>query len=212
MTILDISVALGPDSMTWPGHPATRLEALKQIDVHGVQTSVLHTSTHTATHVDAPCHFIRGGKDVAALSLEAFIGPVHVIDITGATVSASELETTVPAGAERLLFRTKNRDRWPGHAFDPNYVGVDESGARFLADRPGLRLCGIDYPSIAMRQASTIVHETLLGRGIHVLEGIDLKTVEPGLYHLICLPLKLIGADGAPARAVLTTVSASSAG
>jgi arylformamidase len=168
--------------------------------------SQLSMGAHTGTHVDAPCHFVRGGSGVDALDLQALVGPCLVVHTGDAgALSAGVLEAlSIPSGTERLLFRTRNSDRdtHDGQAFDENYTALTKDAARWLAAR-GVRLVGIDALSIAPFEDTGPTHQILLEAGVIVLEGLDLGEVEAGHYQLVCLPLKIVGGDGSPARAVL---------
>jgi arylformamidase len=168
--------------------------------------SQLSMGAHTGTHVDAPCHFVRGGSGVDALDLQALVGPCLVVHTGDAgALSAGVLEAlSIPSGTERLLFRTRNSDRdtHDGQAFDENYAALTKDAARWLAAR-GVRLVGIDALSIAPFEDTGPTHQILLEAGVIVLEGLDLGEVEAGHYQLVCLPLKIVGGDGSPARAVL---------
>lgn len=177
--------------------------------------SQLSMSAHAGTHVDAPCHFVRGGSGVDALDLHALVGPCLVVHTGGAgTLSPSVLEASlIPPGTERLLFRTRNSDRgaYSRQAFDEDYTALAKDGARWLAAR-GVRLVGIDALSIAPFEDTGPTHQILLEAGVIVLEGLDLGEVEAGHYQLVCLPLKIVDGDGSPARAVLIRGSLGDAG
>jgi arylformamidase len=207
MTIYDISLSISESLIVWPGDPPVGISQPAHVDRGDAFTvSRLDVGSHVGTHVDAPAHMIRGGQTVDGLALEVLIGPAWVAYVPGASVlSAEVLETLdLPAGVERVLFRTRNSERWAhGEAgFFRGYVGVSGDGARWLVDH-GVRLVGIDYLSIAPFDDPVSAHQVLLGAGVVVVEGLNLSGVEPGSYRLICLPLKIAGAEGAPARVVL---------
>jgi arylformamidase len=161
---------------------------------------------HVGTHVDAPAHFVRGGIGVDDLDLDLLVGPAWVVHAPQVdALSAEVLEgLAIPPGTERLLFRTRNSAWWGrgGDRFQENYVGVTDDGARWLIDR-GVRLVGVDYLSVAPYDELVPPHRTLLGAGLIVVEGLDLRGIAPGQYQFVCLPLKVTGGDGAPARAIL---------
>ena len=168
--------------------------------------SRLEIGAHFGTHVDAPAHFVRGGAGVDRLALELLVGPAQVVHVPDAAVLTAEVldGLSIPPGTERLLFRTRNSERWAGgmEEFHEDYVGFTDAGARWLVAR-GVRLVGIDYLSISSYDDLMPPHLTLLGAGVIVVEGLDLRGIAPGAYQLVCLPLKLVDGDGAPARAIL---------
>jgi arylformamidase len=150
-------------------------------------------------------HFIDGAQGIETVALDALIGPVQVIDATGATdhIDAATLGMLgVPEGAERIIFKTRNSLLWDRDRFSSDFVGLLEDAAEALA-AGGVKLVGIDYLSIAPKGNGVPTHVALLSRRIVILEGLDLRDVEPGEYQLVCLPLLIVGSDGAPARTVL---------
>lgn len=207
-TFYDVTVPLRPEMVTWPGEPGPEFRPLAQI-ARGDPANVTHVGfgSHTGTHIDAPVHFIPGAAGLDAIPLAVLIGPALVLD-TGdiAAIDAAWLEAAaLPAGTERALFRTRNsqRDYLADSVFHRDFVHVAPDGARWLVER-GLRLVGIDYLSIERFDADPHeVHVTLLAAGVVIVEGLDLRAVPAGKYLLACLPPKIPGGDGAPARAVL---------
>jgi arylformamidase len=202
MEILDVSI---PIRTRMPIYPANAGVALRRIDAIAdgavANVSAVDLGAHTGTHVDAPNHFLDGAGGVDTVALAPLIGPAVVVDATAVdkTLDAAAVAAAgVPAGAERVLFRTRNSQLWEQEEFNEDFVSFDASGARALLDA-GVRLVGIDYLSIGDPGA----HRALLGADVAVVEGLDLRAVEPGPYQLVCLPLKLVGSDGGPARAVL---------
>ena len=207
MIIHDISLPISQSLIVWPGDPPVKIVQPQHLDWGDTCTvSHLEMGSHTGTHVDAPAHFIRGGAGVDELDLYALVGPAHVTWAQTADVLSAEVlhSLEIPPETKRLLFRTRNSDRWHGDetAFAPDFVAVTESGARWLVER-GIRLVGIDYLSIGPLDDPVPAHEVLLHAGVIVVEGLNLDGVAPGPYQLVCLPLKLQGGDGAPARAIL---------
>lgn len=206
MELFDISVPLRPGMITYPGDTSLRLGRSHEIargDAYNL--TWLQLGAHAGTHVDAPLHFIDGAAGVAELPLDALIGPAHVVDATGvsADIDAPTLaRLDIPAGVRRLLFKTPNSELWARGEFSPNFFGITADGAQALVSL-GVELVGIDYLSIAPASDPASTHVTLLEAGVVILEGIDLRAVEPGPYRLVCLPLLIEGSDGAPARAVL---------
>jgi arylformamidase len=206
MRIIDISVPIRPGMIVYEGDPDVYFERVKSIAVGAsANVSRLDFGVHTGTHIDAPVHFIDGAAGAETLPLDALIGPVTVIDATGITdhIDATTLAgLNVPAGAERVIFKTRNSDLWSKGRFSPDFLALKEDAAEALAAR-GVRLVGIDYLSIGPKGNGVATHVALLRKGIVILEGLDLREVTPGAYQLACLPLLINGSDGAPARAVL---------
>ena len=208
-TIYDISVPISESLVVWPGDITVRMEQSSHL-ARGDAATVTHLemSAHTGTHVDAPAHFILGGDDVASLALDVLIGPALVAAYSGdGHITAADLAAmSIPAGTTRVLFHTKNSESWENKAtaatFQKDFIGITEDGARWLVEH-GIRLVGIDYLSAAPFTASVPTHRVLLEAGVIILEGINLSGIAAGAYELCCLPLKLAGSDGAPARAVL---------
>ncbi len=172
-----------------------------------VNDSNLSMNVHTGTHVDAPCHHLPGGAGAEALPLSAMIGEVVVMDVSATPdISPAVLEKEWPlAGARRVLFKTRNSNAWSRGRFDENYSALREDTADWLLARQ-VCLVGIDALSIQRFSDPPTVHRKLLGAGVVLLEGLDLSSASAGRYELLCLPIKLVGADGAPARAVLRRV------
>lgn len=204
--ILDISVGLHSQLPTWPGGLKFQLQPTKTIDQHGVNVSKINSSVHVGTHVDAPSHFIDGGNTVEQLPLEALIGRAVVISATDVTAITADLlnKLNIPQDTERLLFKTSNSQLWSQgiSEFQQDYVALTADAAQWVVDA-GIQLVGVDYLSVQRFNDSPLTHQILLTAGVVILEGINLAEIAPGEYQLICLPLKIIGSEGAPARAVL---------
>jgi arylformamidase len=203
----DISVALDGNLPTWPGNPGV-LTKLRMSIANGDDANVTQLSidVHSGTHVDAPRHCIDDGETVEEVGLDPFIGPAVVLDTGPAKeITAAVLEAAmIPDETERLLLRTANSSRPDMYQmpFDEDYAALTLDGAEWLATKR-LRLVGIDYLSIQRYSEPPDVHRTLLGARIPILEGIRLAEVAPGPYELICLPIRLVDVEGAPARAIL---------
>jgi len=200
MQILDVTVPIRPGMVTYPGDPVVRIERVSAIargDVANV--SRLDFGVHSGTHIDAPLHFIDGAPGAESLSLDVLMGPVEVIDATDVVGDlGADVVARVSESAERVIFKTRNSELWASDSFADGFAKLTETAARALVER-GIRLVGIDYLSVGDPGA----HHALLGAGVVAIEGLDLRGVEPGAYRLACLPLRLVGSDGAPARAVL---------
>jgi arylformamidase len=196
MEIIDISVPIRTGMVTYPGDPEVRLErAISIADGAPANLSRLDFGVHSGTHVDAPVHFIEGAAGAEQLPLEVLNGPCEVVAVDRLDESAV---TSVPERAERVLFKTSNSELWASDTFPDEFERLNGAAAKALVDR-GVRLVGVDYLSVGDEEA----HHALLGAGVVPIEGLDLRGVEPGSYELHCLPLRLVGSDGAPARAVL---------
>lgn len=209
MRIHDITVTITPDLPVWPGDPHVHFERVSKIE-EGANANVsqIAISTHTGTHVDAPYHFLGNSQlSVEQLPLEVLTGPAFVLHLPDMVdMVTAEILKNLPLdpGLERLLIRTRNSSYWQNQAagFQTGFVGLDAGAADYLVGR-GIKLVGIDYLSIAPYKNSRPTHEILLKERVVILEGLDLSQIEEGFYDLYCLPLKLGGADGAPARAIL---------
>jgi arylformamidase len=201
----DISVPIHSGMHVYDGNPGFRLELVSSIAAGAsANVSRLDLGVHTGTHVDAPVHFIDGGPGTESLDLETLIGPAYVADATAVSgdLDAEALGSVqFPSDVTRILYKTPNSWLWSRDKFSRDFVRLTGSGARFLIER-GVRLVGIDYLSIGDGEA----HQVLLSARVIALEGLDLREVDPGKYELICLPLRLDGSDGAPARAILRSV------
>jgi arylformamidase len=213
MRIYDVSVPISAATPTYPGDPGVEIRqwaALGNGDAANV--TLLHFGAHTATHVDAPAHFIEGASKVDAMPLDALVGPARVILVPDEVdaIEASHLSTQALEGTTRVLFKTRNSAFWSDTAggFRRDFTYIAPSASRLLV-HAGVRLVGIDYLSVEKFQSERHeTHETLLSKGVVIVEGLDLREVTAGDYELICLPLKIAGGtgDGAPARAILRTL------
>jgi arylformamidase len=161
-------------------------------------------SVHSGTHVDAPRHFFDDGAGTEALALDLLMGRARVIEVASrAGIAAADLAGEDLSEDVRLLIKTRNSQLWGSAEFRADYVGVTESGAQHLVAH-GIKLVGVDYLSVEkFKTPGAPAHHVLLGNGTIVIEGLNLRDVEPGIYDLYCLPLRIVGSDGAPARVVL---------
>ena len=203
---IDISVAVRNGMVHWPGDPDFHIErATDQEKGDTATVSRMALGVHTGTHMDAPLHFIRNARSIDTMPLDATVGPARVIPIRDTkSIKRGELtEHSISAG-ERILFKTANSGQaWKSDQFDEDFVFISQDAARFLAEC-GVRTVGVDYLSVGgFREDGLETHQALLGAGIWIIEGLNLDGVDPGQYELVCLPLKLIGAEGSPARAIL---------
>lgn len=203
--IFDLSVPLRAGMPTYDGEPGPELTTLKTIEVDGALVSALSQGVHSGTHVDAPNHFIAGAAAVDELAPDLFVGPARVVEIGGTGhVTAANLEAAaLPPGVARLILKTGNSAFWADSHFHRDFRALAADAARWVVAR-GIKLIGIDYLSIDPYDAEPkVAHLELLAAGVAILEGLDLRGVAPGDYQLVCAPIRLVGADGAPARALL---------
>jgi arylformamidase len=203
---IDISVTIKSGMVHWPDNPEIRVEKMLDMTKGDVcNVSTLSLGSHTGTHMDAPLHFIRNGKSLDKMPLDATIGPARVVEITDK--EAVKVEELLPAkikAGERILFKTRNSKKaWKTDDFDEDFIYISKEAAQFLADRKVMTV-GIDYLSVGgFKKDGIETHQALLGAGIWVIEGLNLAKVQPGKYELLCLPIKVLNSDGAPARALL---------
>jgi arylformamidase len=207
--LIDVSLAVGPDLLVWPGNPGVTITPSSRIS-RGDSSNVseIRFGSHTGTHVDPPSHFLADGASAEELPLDVMMGEAMVADLRGTPgpIGPDELTGLSLSGeTTRLLLRTDNSALWAAdpRAFPDGYVSLSPEGARWMVDN-GIKLIGIDFLSIEARGApGHPTHRTLLEAGVVILEGLDLSEVEPGEYTLVCFPLKISSGDGAPTRAVL---------
>ncbi|MDZ4177830.1 MAG: cyclase family protein [Coriobacteriia bacterium] len=206
MRIYDVTVPLGPATPIWDDDPAPVIETLAHFDRGDAHTLTrIAMSSHSGTHVDAPAHFAPGGTTIDAIPAATLVGPALVVEHEGEThITAADLDALgVDGRYKRALFKTANGRLWERDGFQRDFIALDESAADRLIEY-GIVLAGIDYLSIEPYDApGNNVHRALLGAGVTVVEGLDLREVLPGEYLLVCAPLKLAGAEGAPARVFL---------
>lgn len=206
---IDISVPLYSGMVHWPGDPEFHAQHAKSIargDVCNV--TQFSTSAHIGTHMDAPLHFLRNGVGIEQLPLDAVLGPCRVVEIQHEnSIQPEELSRHHLQPDERILFKTLNSSRgWKTDRFIEDFVYISKEAAEFLVDRQ-VRTVGVDYLSVGgFRKDGVETHQILLGAPIWIIEGLNLSEVDPGSYELICLPIKMLGSDGAPARAILRTL------
>jgi arylformamidase len=217
MPIYDVTVPIFNELPTWPGDPAVNLTNWRSLSAgDSASVSMLTLGAHTATHVDAPAHFIEGAANVDSLDLKVLIGEAEVVAVPEDRHAIDEefVLAHCSPGAQRILFKTRNSAFWsePKLQFHEDFTYLDLKAAEILVQR-GLKLVGIDYLSI--EKFNSPKHEThlaLLSHGVVILEGLNLTGVPAGRYELICLPLRLRSnlGDGAPARVVLRTTDETS--
>jgi arylformamidase len=198
----------------WPGDVTIKIERRRSMDRgDAANNSAISLGVHTGTHMDAPKHFIKDGRSIDKLPLETSVGPARVIEIKDKiSIKPEELKQHNIKKGERILFKTVNSPRcWQTDAFVNDFVFVTRDAAQFLVDA-GVILIGVDYLSVGSpldpeKTMRPDTHQILLGAGLYLIEGLNLTDVKAGNYNLICLPLKLMDAEGCPVRAILQPVS-----
>ena len=190
MKIIDISRTL-EDTIEYPGDPKTKVERVRSIENgDGCNLTALYSCVHTGTHADAPCHFLDGADTIKDVDVSKFIGPCTVIEVPQGVISGEYVNKLFPKKAERILIKGNGLAKFMDSAA---YEAVDL----------GICLIGTDADSVGRAGDQTGPHRAFLGNGVAVLEGLDLRNVEPGNYFLIAPPVKVGEVDGAPVRALL---------
>ena len=205
MKIYDVTVPISKDLPVYPGDPPIKIERRRSIGKNDSRCNLSRYSfgSHTGTHVDPPFHFIESGITVDNLPLELLIGRARVIEISSSCIDEEALDEIELTEDMRVLFKTRNSYLWSQKRFVEEFVYIAPGAARRLVNE-GIKVVGIDYLSVEEFGAEEPeTHLTLLSAGTVIIEGLDLREVEPGDYDMICLPLKIKDGDGAPARVVL---------
>jgi arylformamidase len=206
MAVHDISLTIEPDLPTWPTSEGFRLrQAMRLANGDPANVSVVEMDVHTGTHVEAPLHFLEGGDALDTVQLERFVGPAQVVEVDGPAVTAQALAgLAILPGTARLLVKTGNSARWAAGwgPFDERYIALTRDAAEWVVER-GIRLVGLDHLSIEQYEDGGETHRILMRAGVVILEGLNLHGIDPGTYTLVAAPIRLAGAEAAPARAVL---------
>ena len=203
---IDVTVPVKEGMVHWPGDRPFTSKSRGDMN-RGDVCNLSHFSlgAHTGTHMDAPLHFIRNGKPMGTMPIDAVIGPARVIEIKDReSIKPDELKQHRIRKGQRILFKTRNsKRRWDNKPFDQDFVHIRCDAAEYLVDR-GVRTVGVDYLSIGGYERDGVeTHQAILGAGIWVIEGLDLSKVTSGRVDLVCLPLKVVDAEGAPARVIV---------
>jgi len=203
---IDISVPLRNGMVVWPGDPPfERTSTLEIANGDPCNLSQISTTAHIGTHMDAPRHYLANGAGMETMPMEASIGRARVIEIQDPdAIRITELEPHNLVKGERVLFKTGNSENcWKTDHFQKKFIYIEPETAHYLTER-GVRTVGVDYLSVGgFESGGAETHRILLQAGIWIIEGLNLEHVDSGEYELVCLPLKIVGGDGAPARAVL---------
>ncbi len=205
--IYDITVPLSSEVPTYPGDPPFEVTFTHKIaDGQPFNVSRITLGAHSGTHVDAPYHFLADGATVEQLPLEMLLGKCRVVELmTREKVQRSDLEALDLRDDLRVLLKTRMSGQLRQPVFQEDFVYLTEDAATYLA-QVGIKLVGIDYLSIDKFGSTDYpAHRALLETGVVIIEGLDLSEVEPGEYDMICLPLRIVGLDGSPARVILRT-------
>jgi len=210
MHTYDVTLTITPDLPIWPGDAPFEIKRVHSIDNgDNANVSSVKMGVHTGTHVDAPDHFLNNGVTVDQLSLDVLVGRAYVLNLPEVDlIDAAVLEKAdIPPRTRRILFKTRNSEYWASGVskFQEDFVGVSEDAAEFLVNR-NVKLIGVDYLSVAPFGHGRPTHEVLLKAGVVIIEGLNLADVTQGRYTLHCLPMKIAGSDGAPARVILVGV------
>lgn len=213
MKLYDLSLTITEELPVWPGDPGTYLKLTSSLtEGHEANVTRMEMGVHTGTHIDAPFHFEPDGAGIDQLPLDILIGPCRVYDVKGVAegIGQKDLESLDFGGVTRALFKTKNSRWWDfgEREFQTKYIHVTEDGAGYLVEK-GIKLVGVDYLSVEKYQSPNhSTHHILLRNQVIVVEGLNLSKVPPGNYYLMALPMKIKGADGAPARVVIAQQTA----
>jgi arylformamidase len=209
---IDVSVPLHTGMVHWPDNPPVEIERTLSIERgHAANVSKLSLGAHTGTHMDAPVHFLDDGPGIDVVPLAAGIGRARVIEIADPeAIKPAELASHALHAGERVLFKTHNSIRcWQTDAFVPDFVHISRDAAEYLAAHH-VQTVGVDYLSVGgYVKDGHETHHALLAAGIWIIEGLNLADVLAGEYELICLPLRVVNGDGAPARAILRPLETS---
>ncbi len=203
---IDVTAPLHAGTPHWPDQPDVKLERMVSMDDGAVcNVSMLHMSVHTGTHMDAPLHFVADGIGMDQMPLDATIGPCRVVEVKDrVSIKVKHLKPLKLRNGERLLIKTSNSKRcWSDGRFVEDFVYISQEAAAYLVER-GIMTVGVDYLSVGGFFKDGIeTHHHLLRACVWIIEGLNLSKVKPGKYDLLCLPLKTLNCDGAPARVLL---------
>ncbi|MCC7407939.1 MAG: cyclase family protein [Phycisphaeraceae bacterium] len=209
---IDVTLTIRQGMVTWPSDPVYQRELFAGMAGGApCNASMLHMTAHTGTHMDAPRHFVADGKTIEQVPLDAVMGVVKVIRVHDpVAVTPEELGRHRLERGDRILFRTRNSDTTYGdEPFNRKFVSIRRDAAEMLV-RTGVRTVGVDYLSVGAIDGDGVqTHQVLLGAGLWLIEGLYLAEIEEGQYEMACLPLKIEGSDGAPARVLLRRIDES---
>lgn len=205
MKIFDISWPISTAATAYKDKKTVSFQETKQFATDKVRETIITLGSHTGTHVDAPSHFLEQGISIDQLELSSLIGPCTVLDCTDVTVSIGKeyLQKKINFKTENiLLFKTTNSFLSNTDSFNPNFIFLDQTGAQWCVEN-NIKTVGIDYLGIERGQAGHPTHKELFNNNLAIIEGLRLAEIREDSYWLICLPLRIVGLDAAPARAIL---------
>ncbi|HWN97865.1 MAG TPA: cyclase family protein [Blastocatellia bacterium] len=205
MKIYDVTVPVSRELVVYPGDPQVKIISRTAIGKNDAQCNLSRYSfsSHAGTHVDPPSHFIDNGVTVDNLPLDLLMGRARVVEVTAPVIDEAVLEEFDFTIDARVLFKTRNSYLWSQKKFVEDYVYITPGAAGVLVTE-GIKVVGIDYLSVdKFGDQESRTHLRLLKAGVVIIEGLDLREIEPGDYEMFCLPLKIKDGDGAPARVVL---------
>jgi len=207
MPLYDATLTVHEGMLIFPGDPQFTMETVfDRQKGDPFNLSLMKVSTHLGTHVDPPAHYVAGGATVDEVPLEVMVGPGVVLDMRGRqSIDREALEAAWIGDYPRVLLKTDNSLRLHEREFHTDYAALTEDGARFLVSK-GVQLVGNDYLSIERyMQPGAPVHHLLIAAGVLIVEGLSLADVPAGPCRVYCLPMKIKGGDGAPARVLIET-------
>ena len=205
MPLYDATLPIHEGMLTFPGDPQFAIVTVfdrRKGDPFNL--ALMQVATHLGTHVDPPAHYVEGGATVDEIPLETMIGPAVILDMRGRQlVDRRALEDSWFESYTRVLLKTDNSSKLLKRDYDTDYVSLTEDGARFLVDK-GVRLVGIDYLSIeTYMNPGAPVHHIFISAGVLIVEGLYLSEIPAGPCRIYCLPMRIKGGDGAPARVLV---------
>jgi len=206
---IDVTVPLHESVAVWPGNPSFNIQRHRMVGFGSLTNdSIITMDVHTGTHVEGLLHIESDAEEPSNWPVDALVMDVIVAYAPDVQVIGPEVIPELLKKSQGILFKTSNSDRnlWDETSFRPDYCALNELAARQMSSNPNLKAVGIDYLSIQSPFHSIDVHKYLLESSIAVIEGLDLRKVAPGPYHMICLPLIIVGAEAVPCRVMLSSM------
>jgi arylformamidase len=207
---IDVTRLLDENTVCWPGDtPFSRRQVSALPDGDACNLSDFESCLHIGTHIDAPLHFIDRADDVSQIPLSRLCGRARVVAFPQQRhITASDLQRAEIERSDRLLLKTSNERLWRDTHFREDFIAITADAADWLVEQ-GIQLVGIDYLSIdPFKDQAHPAHHALLAAGVPIIEGLDLSSVQPGIYEMVALPLRIRGAEASPARVILRSADA----